>query len=155
MTPDRRRLVVLAVVVGLLVALFFVGVGCGVTRHDPPSAVDSWRSHLAGVDPAATVEPSELTTRGSCSVDVPGSRLLIGGSCVVHVAALGRFSLRARRLVLAPVAVGVAIATRVEDQQVTGTIDAGEVKKVGLGRGAQDISVTCAGAFSCLVGLPR
>jgi hypothetical protein len=148
-------MIIVAVLVGLLVVLFFVGVGLGAARHDSGAAIDSWLSRLRGLDAAATLDPAQLTTVGACSIDVATSRLQVNGPCAVRVPAAGLFALRPRRLVLAPVGEDVTFVTRVQDLQETGTIKAGETKKVGVGRGSQDIAIACADLPPCVVLLPH
>ncbi len=154
MATQRRQIVILAVVVGVFVVLFFAAVGLGVTR--PASGgVEAWTARLKGVDPAVAVEPAQLRAVGGCAIDPAGRRLQLSGQCRIDIPAVGRFSLRSsRRLTLAPVGEGVSFTTRVEDQALRGSVDAGDAKRLGFGRDSAQVVLVCNGLPPCTVGLP-
>lgn len=155
MASQRRQIVILAAVVGLLVVLYFVAVVLGVTRPSSSGAVDVWTARLKGWDPAVTVDPAQLRSAGACSIDPAARQVQLTGPCRIEVPAVGRFALRSsRRLTLAPAGQGVSFATRVEDQEVKGTIDSGDAKRLGFGRAAAQLVLTCTGLPPCTVGLP-
>lgn len=155
MTPERRPTVILAVLAGLLVLIFIVGAGFGAARDDRAGSVKNWTDRLKAFDPGKSVDPAILQAGAGCGLDAPARRLTVVGSCQLTIpAAGGRFSLSARRLILAPAAGSVTFRTTVEDQALKGTVSAGdEPKKVGFGRGAAVLVLSCP--TTCVVLLPE
>lgn len=155
MATQRRQIVIVAAIAGLLVVLYFVAVVLGVTRPASSGGVDAWTARLKKLDPAVAVDPTHLHAAGACSIDPAARRVQLTGPCRLEIPAVGRFALRSsRRLTLAPAGQGVSFATRVEDQEVRGTVDSGDAKRLGFGRGAAQLVLTCTGLPPCTVGLP-
>jgi hypothetical protein len=155
MDSERKQMITVAVLVGLLVVLFFVGVIFGATRHDSAGAADSWLNHLKGLDPSPTLNPRQLTISGACSLDSTNSQLLITGLCQVGIPPASKFALGGtRRLALAPQS-RISFQTEVEGQSESDTIDAGKTASFSFGKGAATLALACAISSPCVVNLPR
>ena len=147
-------MITVAVLVGVLVLLFFLGIIFGATRHDSAGATDSWLNHLKGLDPSPTLNPRQLGISGACSLDSTSSQLLINGNCQVGIPAASRFALGGtRRLRLAPQS-SIRFQTEVEGQSMSDTIDAGKTANFSFGKGAATMALACAGFPPCVVNLP-
>lgn len=155
MAPERRQTIILAVLAGLLLALFFVGVGLGATRSGPVGAVDRWMARLELFGQGRSVDPAQLQAVTGCSVNAAAHQVQLTGPCRIKVPAAGRFTVRgARGLVIAPANENVAFATVVEDKAVKGTINAGDSKKLVFGRSAALLELACVGSAPCAIDLP-
>lgn len=156
MAPERRQIIIVAVLAGLLVALFFLGVGFGVTRGDPVGAVDSWMTRLERFGQGKSVDPAQLQAAGGCSINAAARQVQLTGPCQIKVPAVGRFAVRGSRgLVIAPANESITFATVVEDKGVNGTISAGDNKKLVFGRKAAVLELVCVGPSPCAIDLPE
>jgi hypothetical protein len=149
--PSRNRIILLAVIAGLLIVIFFVGVGVGAGRHNSAADVTAWRAHLNGLNASVNLRATDLQVHPNCQPPV-GSTIQIGGSCQIGIPAVGRLALRgSRRLVLEATTLSVIVNAVVEGQTETQTLSPGETISLTFGREADQVDLACDGPSPCPV----
>ncbi len=146
----RKPVVVLAVVGAVVVLVFALGVGLGGRGEGD----GGWRDRLAGLGGGAELTADDLVLAdGTC--DVADRVVSFSGACVFEVVASGgRFSLApARRATLVVGDAPVTLTVVVEEQEITTTLDPGEVQDLTFGRSGGALGLACRSLTGCTVSL--
>lgn len=146
----RKPVVVLVVVGAVVVLVFALGVGLGGRG----TGDGGWRDRLSGLGAGAELTADDLVlTDGAC--EVADRVVTFGGACVFEVGASGgRFSLApTRRATLVVGDAPVTLTVVVEGQEITTSLDPGEVQDLTFGRSGGALGLTCRGLTGCTVAL--
>lgn len=149
MDADTRKPIILLAVVGVIVVVVFVlGVGLG----GGSSGAGEWRERLSGFGVGGDLAPQEVSVGEGCGRD--GSTILVAPACVVEVAPRGgRFSLGSpvRKASLTNAGGAVRLTLRLEDTEISRTLDPGESTDLTFGPDGGSLVLQCQVIGGCAV----
>lgn len=149
MDADTRKPIILLAVVGVVAVLVFVlGVGLG----SGSSGADDWRERLSGLGAGQDLAAQDVSVGEGCGRD--GSTILVAPACVVEVAPRGgRFSLGSpvRSASLTNVGGPVRLTLRLEDTEISRTLDPGETTDLTFGPDGGSLALQCEVIGGCAV----